>query len=320
MERLQLVYGNNTMRVTEVAKELARSFLKEPDEFSLVTLNYRETSIETIMEEAQTLPLLSDRKAVIVNDAFSFTGARVKAEVTHDIDRLADYLTNKNDDALVIFKVFSEQLDKRKRITKIMKQRGNITEVGEMNEQEIRDYLQKTVNDNGVSMDRPAMDAFIHRTGIDYETVTNEINKLMLFADDSIVKADVESVVSISLEQNIFKLTDLILKNQKADAVNLLRDLLLQKEEPMQLLHLIIGQFRLLYQVKLMLGEGYQQDYIAKSLKVHPYRVKLASKDVRKYDQAVLEGKMVMCRNMDYRFKSSYLDRQTLFELFVLEI
>lgn len=320
MERLQLVYGNNTMRVSEMAKELSASFLDEPDEFSLVTLNYRETSIASIIEEAQTLPFLSDKKGVIVNDAFSFTGAKVKSEVTHDIDRLADYLTNKNDDALVIFKVFNEQLDNRKKITKIMKQNGSITEVGEMNEQEVRNYLQKRVSDNGVSMDKAAMDEFIYRTGINYETVTNEINKLVLFADDTIMKEDVESVVSISLEQNIFKLTDLILKNQKADAVNLLRDLLLQKEEPMQLFHLIIGQFRLLYQVKLMFGEGYQQDYIAKALKVHPYRVKLASKDIRKYDQSVLEGKMVMCRDMDYRFKSSYLNRETLFELFVLEI
>ncbi|WP_411844252.1 DNA polymerase III subunit delta [Salinicoccus sp. HZC-1] len=320
MERLQLIYGTNTMRMTEMAKELASSFLEELDEFSLVTLNYKETSIETIVEEAQTLPFLSDRKAVIVNDAFSFTGAKVKSEVIHDIDRLVDYLTHKNDDTLLIFKVFNEQLDNRKKITKIMKQKGKVTEVAEMNEQEIRQYLSGLLSENGVAMDKEAINAFINRTGINYETVTNEIHKLMLYADAGISAEDVESVVSVSLEQNIFKLTDLILSGKKAQAVKLLRELILQKQEPMQLLHLIIGQFRLLYQVKLLLSQGYQADNIAKSLKVHPYRIKLASRDVGKYNQKVLESKMVMCRNIDYKFKSSYLDRETLFELFVLEI
>ncbi|WP_052747215.1 DNA polymerase III subunit delta [Salinicoccus sediminis] len=320
MERLQLIYGSNTMRITEMARELAGSFLEEPDEFSLVTLNYKETTVEAIIEEAQTLPFLSDRKAVVVNDAFSFTGARVKSEVNHDIDRLVDYLTNKNDDTLLVFKVFSEQLDNRKKITKIMKQKGNVTEVAEMNEQEIRQYLSGMLRDNDVSMDKRAMDAFISRTGISYETVTNEMHKLILYTEGTVTAGDVEAVVSVSLEQNIFKLTDLILSKKKAQAVGLLRELILQKEEPMQLLHLIIGQFRLLYQVKLLLSQGYQADNIARSLKVHPYRVKLASRDVGRYSQEVLEGKMVMCRDIDYKFKSSYLDRDTLFELFVLEI
>ncbi|SFK58306.1 DNA polymerase III subunit delta [Salinicoccus halodurans] len=320
MERLQLIYGSNTMRITEMAKELAGSFLESPDEFSLVTLNYKETSIEAIIEEAQTLPFLSDQKAVVVNDAFSFTGAKVKSEVNHDIDRLVDYLTNKNDDTLLIFKVFNEQLDNRKKITKIMKQKGKVTEVAEMDEQEVRQYLSSILAENEVAMDKSAMDIFINRTGINYETVTNEMNKLILYAENTITAEDVEAVVSVSLEQNIFKLTDLILSRKKAQAVRLLRELILQKEEPMQLLHLIIGQFRLLYQVKLLLSQGYQADNIAKSLKVHPYRVKLASRDVGKYSQEVLENKMVMCRDIDYKFKSSYLDRETLFELFVLEI
>lgn len=320
MERLQLIYGSNTMRITEMAKDLAGSFLVNPDEFSLVTLNYKETSIEAIIEEAQTLPFLSDKKAVVVNDAFSFTGAKVKSEVSHDIDRLVDYLTNKNDDTLLIFKVYNDTLDNRKKITKIMKEKGKVTEVAEMNEQEVRQYLSDILTDNDVTMDKNAMDAFIHRTGINYETVTNEMQKLILYVEGAITEEDVEAVVSISLEQNIFKLTDLILSKKKAQAVRLLRELILQKEEPMQLLHLIIGQFRLLYQVKLLISQGYQADNIARSLKVHPYRVKLASRDVGKYSQEILEGKMVMCRDIDYKFKSSYLDRETLFELFVLEI
>ena len=165
-----------------------------------------------------------------------------------------------------------------------------------------------------------ALDLFIQLVGIKYDHVTNELEKLLLYVEDTITREDVEEIVSVSLEQNIFKLTDLILSGRKAEAVRLLRVLILQNEEPMQLLHLIISQLRLLYQVKLMQGEGYQGDFIAKSLKVHPYRVKLAGREVRKYRQEELQQKMVKCRDIDYKFKSSYLDRQSLFELFIMEI
>jgi DNA polymerase III, delta subunit len=76
----------------------------------------------------------------------------------------------------------------------------------------------------------------------------------------------------------------------------------------MKLLHLVIGQFRLLYQVKILNGEGYQEDNIARALKVHPYRVKLALRHTRKYPLDALLKKMIVCRDIDYKFKSSYLD------------
>lgn len=320
MNLLQLIYGSNLTRIEEKAASISKKYVGEVDDFNLVTLNYKETSIETIIEEAQTLPFLSDKKAIIVNDAFSFTGAKVKSDVTHNIDLLIDYMTNKNDDTLIIFKVFNQQLDKRKKLTKLIQKNGEVIEIAEMTEAELEQYIKHRLEKENILIDDEAVQLFLHRTGVNYTTVSNELEKLILYVDRSITAQDVNDIVSVSLEQNIFKLTELILSNKKTEAVQLVRELILQKEEPIKLLHLIINQFRLLYQVKLLLGEGFQQDYIAKQLKVHPYPVKLAGREVKKYRQDVLEDKMLKCRNMDYRFKSTYLDRETLFELFLLEI
>ncbi|MFB9860711.1 DNA polymerase III subunit delta [Salinicoccus siamensis] len=320
MDRLQLIYGNNALRISEKAKKLAEDFVGEADDFSIVALNYRESTIEQIIEEAQTLPFLSDRKAILVDDAYSFTGAKVRAEVDHDIDLLVEYINNKNDDALIIFKVYNEQLDNRKKITKLLKKKGTVTEMAEMTENEVRSFINTTAEEAGVEVDPKALNLFIARVGIKYDQVRNELDKLLLYTEGKITEEAVDEIVSVSLEENIFRLTDLILSGQKAGAVKLLRALMLQNEEPMQLLHLIINQLRLLYQVKLMMQQGYQGDHIAKALKVHPYRVKLAAREIGKYRQDELERKMVKCRDIDYKFKSSYLNRQSLFELFILEI
>lgn len=320
MNLIQVIYGTNAIRIEEKAGQLAKEYLDEVDEFSLVSLNYRETSMESIIEEAQTLPFLSDRKAIILNDAFLLTGAKVKSDVEHNMDLFLDYIKNKNDDTLLIFKVFNEQLDKRKKITKLILKEGAVTEVKEMTEPEIKDFIRSQVEDEGMGIDEQALGMFLERTGISYGNVRSELGKLLLYADGRITESDVAEVVSVSMEQNIFQLTEHVLNGRKEAAVHLVRQLILQKNEPIQLLHLIISQFRLLYQVKLLANEGFAQDYIAKHLKVHPYRVKLALREARKHRQDKLEEKMVMCRNMDYKFKSSYLDRETLFELFILEI
>ena len=53
-------------------------------------------------------------------------------------------------------------------------------------------------------------------------------------------------------------------------------DLLSQNEEPIKILALSQDKFGLIYQVKELSRKGYGQQKIAGSLKIHPFRVKLA--------------------------------------------
>ena len=320
MELLQLLYGTNIIRIEDKIKSIAKEYVGTLDDFNYTKINFKDTPAEQIIEEAQTLPFLADRKVIVVEEAVLFTAQKTGTAVNHNIDLLIDYLKNKSDDTLIIFTVITEKLDKRKKITKLMAERGKQIEINEMNEKELTNYVRSVFDRNELEISTEALNLLLEKTSYKYEAVHNEVTKLVLYAEGNVTVDDVENVVSVSLEQNVFLLTDFILKNEKQKAVRLARELILQKEEPMKLLHLVIGQFRLLYQVKILNGEGYQEDNIARTLKVHPYRVKLAQRHTRKYPLEVLLEKMIICRNIDYKFKSSYLDRDTLFELFILEI
>ena len=320
MELLQLMYGTNIIRIEDEVKKIAKSYAGDLDDFNFTRLNLKETSIETVVEEAQTLPFLTDRKVLVIDDALIFTANKNTGSVNHNIDLLLDYLTKKNDDTMILFTVYTEKLDNRKKLTKVLKEKGKVTEINEMTERELSLYVESVLNQENIEIHSEALELLLERTSYKYENVHNELSKLLLYTDGDITLEDVKEVVSISLEQNVFLLTEFILKNEKEKAVQLGRELILQKEEPMKLLHLIIGQFRLFYQVKILNQQGYQEANIAKALKVHPYRVKLALRHVRKFPLENLLSKMMLCRDIDYKFKSSYLDRNTLFELFILEI
>nr|WP_250130068.1 DNA polymerase III subunit delta [Jeotgalicoccus sp. WY2] len=246
MELLQLLYGTNIIRIEDKIKSIAKEYVGTLDDFNYTKINFKDTTVEQIVEEAQTLPFLADRKVIVVEEAILFTAQKSGTAVNHNIDLLIDYIKNKSDDTLLIFTVITEKLDKRKKITKMITERGKQIEINEMNEQELTNYVRTVLDRNDIEISTDALNLLLEKTSYKYESVHNEVMKLVLYADGNITVEDVESAVSVSLEQNVFLLTDFILKNEKTKAVNLVRELILQKEEPMKLLHLVIGQFRLL--------------------------------------------------------------------------
>ena len=65
---------------------------------------------------------------------------------------------------------------------------------------------------------------------------------------------------------------------------------------------------------------GYQQANIADTLKVHPYRVKLALQQVRRFELSRLERLYDELVENDYRMKTGQMDKELLFQLFILKL
>ncbi len=82
-------------------------------------------------------------------------------------------------------------------------------------------------------------------------------------------------MINRSLEQNVFLLTEYIQKRKKRTSNSFIY-LITMKEEPIKLLALITSNYRLFYQCKILSQKGYSGQQIAKTIGVHPYRVKLA--------------------------------------------
>ena len=63
--------------------------------------------------------------------------------------------------------------------------------------------------------------------------------------DGQITLEDIEEVVPKTLQDNIFDLTQMILKRQIDQARNLVKDLRLQGEDEIKLIAILLGQFRM---------------------------------------------------------------------------
>lgn len=320
---IMAIYGEVPELVEKKSNEIVESYLNEKkDDFNYVKYNLYDTSFNQIIEEALTMPFISEKKAIVVKNAFIFTGEKVSKDIQPNNEQVNEFLEKYDGENFIIFEVYQNKLDERKKITKTLKKTSKLAKVEQMSEQEIKNWIKNKLHENFKDIKQDALDLFIELTGINFNIVSQELEKIILFLGErtTINKKDVEEIINRSLEQNIFLLTEYIQKGEKYKAIQLIKDLIVMKEEPIKLLALITSNYRLYYQCKILSRKGYSGQQIAKTINVHPYRVKLALNQVKHYQLTHLLNIIDQCAETDYKLKSSYMDKQLILELFILSL
>ena len=78
--------------------------LPDIDDASVIRFDLEETAVETVIEEADTLPFLQDHKLIIASNASFLSGQDKKRnEVEHNLTVLEEWLDNPSPTATVVF-------------------------------------------------------------------------------------------------------------------------------------------------------------------------------------------------------------------------
>lgn len=317
-----LVQGNEQFITEKIRKAFLSSVLEE-DEASLNfgQFNMKETTVDMAIQEAESFPFFGDKRLVFINDPYFLTGEQVKSDIDHDLNQLMDYVKNPSDFSVVVIFASYEKLDKRKKLTKTLLKEVEVIDATPMQERELSAYVKNHCQDKGYQLDQQALSLLLSRTNFKLTAIMSELDKLMLFhtEDRQITSESIMALVTPSLESNVFSINDYVLSGNVQAAIAAFNDLVKQKEEPIKILAIMINQFRLLLQVKILRNHGYQQAEIAKVLKVHPYRVQLAVKKEQAFSKEVLSLAYRHLIDADYNIKTGKMASHLQFELFVMQ-
>ncbi|HLR88300.1 MAG TPA: DNA polymerase III subunit delta [Atopostipes sp.] len=318
---IYLVLGEERYFIERIRETIIEHALDEESiDLNFSSFDMEENTINDALFEASSFPFFGERKVVFVQNPYFLTGQKVRNAPDHNIDELEDYLKNPAD--FTIFVIFApyEKLDRRKKITKSLEKNAQLIDVSSPNANEANRYIKEVVKEKGYQFTDGAFQLFTERTDGNLTQMMHELDKIFLYHIDSknITKDSIQHLVPKSLEQNVFELNTLVLNNQVEASVEAYHDLLVQKEEPIKIVALLISQFRLLLQVKVLQRQGYPQGDIAKVLKVHPYRVKLALQNVRRYEQHLLSEALDYLIDADYKMKTGQIDQELQVELFIM--
>ena len=305
---IYLFYGTKDYEINEEIKKIT----KNQNEININEYDLNNVTFKNVLEDLETPSMFEGKKTIIADNANMFTTLTSK-----DSEDIEKYLNHINQDANLILIVHSEKLDTRKKITKLIKKVGIVKELNEnvkrtnIVKQKLKDY----------NIEDKTIDLFLNRVGTNPLIIQNEIDKIKIYKnkDKNITDEDILNLTVKTVEIDIFKLIDYIVKKDKEKAIELYYEMLKMNEEPIKIIVILANQFRIMYQSKELFKKGYSEKDIAETLKIHPYRVKLALQNGRNYTAKTLLKYLNNLADIDIGIKTGKLNKDLALELFILK-
>ena len=315
---IYFVQGQDQYLLDLVRKNFLTVIQPEDRTLNLAQFDLTEVPLSMAIDDAKSVPFFGDQRMVILDNPYFLTGERQKNNLEHHVEDLVDYIKQPEPQTILVIFAPYDKLDNRKKVTKLLKEQARYLSFVNLSEKDINQFVSDRLNARGYTIDSEAKQELIRLTNSSLTQMMSELDKLMLYTvvEKRIGVADVKELVTHTLTENIFDLIDSLLKGQLTRTVNLYHELLATGEEPLRLHGALIGQFRLLLQVK---SNVKSEKGIASELKVHPYRVKLAKRTVRKFSYVRLARAYLGLVSMEEQLKSTTRDPELLFELFILK-
>ena len=279
------------------------------------------TPVATALDDAMSAPFFGERRLVVINKPYFLTGEKKRGKVEHDLDSFKRYLANPELTTTMVILAPYEKLDGRKGIVKILKKTAVTVNAAPLNEQQARQQVVGRLMSAGFQIDQAAVDELVRRTNADYGLMIANLDKLKILAyqDKHITQQQVAALVPQSLDENVFDLVTAVLRHDQVRALELYHQLLAGQQQPLRINAVLVGQFRLLIQLKVLSRRGLSQGNLAKRLNVHPYRVKLGLRTTRGFSLLALENAYLGLVRIERALKTTQRDPSLLFQLFMLQ-
>ncbi|WP_413522043.1 DNA polymerase III subunit delta [Brochothrix thermosphacta] len=299
-----LIIGTEAYIIQETLKRIEENALiADEAEFNYANFDLTETSIEVAIGEAESVPFWGDRKVVILQRPIFLTSEKDK--VDHQIKGFENYLNEPVPFTILVIVAGVDKLDARKKISKLVQKNAVVIDATAPNEQSLLRWLSERATALNMDYEPAAMQELMVLTNFQLSVAIQELEKIALFVNGGLMTVQiVEDMVVRSLEQNVFQLTEKVVNKETGKALRIYQDLIKQKEEPIKILALLISQFRLMNQVKIMKKKGYSDPEMARTLKVHPYRAKLAAQSVRNIELIHLQTALAALAKADFELKT----------------
>ncbi len=312
MNNVYLIYGNDYGLIKREIDKIKKN-VNDVAKYDL-SIN----KIDDLLDDASCMSLLDNKKVLIGENALFLTTSI--NNINHDLDYLSNYLNDTSHDNIVILTVITDKLDERKKIVKLIKQTSKVINKSFIEDKNLPNFVIEEFKLEGYTIDFKTANYFVNYVGKNVDILISEIEKMIVYKENDklVTIKDINDISCKGFKDNVFDLTDGIMKRDYKKIYECYKDLIILGEEPIKIIALLANQFLLTYQVKLLNSNGKSSKEIADVLKVHPYRVKLTLEtDYLIYE---LESILKKLHELDYDIKSGKLDKKVGLENFLLNI
>ena len=307
-KQIYLLYGEERYLKNQYTTRLRKALCQDGDEMNTHFYQGKDFSLGQVIDLAETLPFLAERRVMFFKDTGLFKAGG---------EKLAEYLANPND---TTFFVFTEsEVDKRSKLYKTVQSKGYVAEFTVQDENSLKRWIAGILGREGKKISENTAQLLLSKTGTDMENIQMELEKLICYTmgREVITKEDVEAVGTVHVTNRIFEMVTAIVAGNTRKAMDLYEDLLTLKEPPMRIMFLIAKQFNQLLQVKELAGKGAQKGEIASKVKVPPFVAGKLIAQARAFSREQILSYVEFCVESEEAVKTGRLSDRLAVELLI---
>jgi DNA polymerase-3 subunit delta len=311
-----LFYGKENYLKEDILKKL-RNRLIDP---AYRELNYKvfygeKISINEVINDLETLPLISEHKLVVIKEADKIN--------KNDEIKLIDYfnrLSLKNIFSTLII-IYKESSPNKELVTAIKKV-GVVSNFSITDKAKLTLWINSKFRQSNKKITQEGLFYLQSIMGSDLGRLFNEIEKIDIYTKDKkvIEKEDVMISIGGSESVNIFKVLDSIGDKDIKNAIEGLVKLNQGNLHHLSIFAMIYRQIKLILQTKLLLAGGFNFKEVEKKLKLPYFVTEKIIKQSKKYTFKEICKSYELLNIADLEFKDSQKEPKIILEELVMNI
>lgn len=287
------------------------------NEFNISTYDCNEVDLSLAIQDAASLPFLSDSKVVIIKNPTFLTNDK-----SHNVSSLIKYIDNPMERTYLIINACGIKINEKLEIVKLLNKKAVVNETKEIEEVEFKGWIKRQCDISDVRIEEEAIKSFYIGVGKDLVNAKNELDKMISYVgyNGLITKEIVNSLTSRGIQNNVFELSSAILTGNKNLIYKTYQKLVTNGVDIYTLINLTTKLMKDNLTVNLLLEEGLKQGEIAAQMGISPNRAYYLIKDAKKLDLENIKSYIVKLAELDYKIKSGYIEPKKGFEVFLFSL
>jgi DNA polymerase III subunit delta len=301
-------------------------------EMNINRLEGKSSSLNDLRAAALSMPFLTKRRLVILEDALQSYSGRGRQEERRQFLELLDSLPQSTGLVLVIpdsrryqqGEMRWEKLDQSHWLMKWSKDAGGRAYVQDCllpADREMGGWIQKKVSEMGGKITTQGADTLAEYVGNNTQRAIREIDKLLTYVnfERAVEDEDVRKLTAQDRQADIFELVDAIGSREGRKALDLLH-LLLEDMEFIQLFGMIVRQFRLLLEAREIMDDGGNADDVANLVHQHPFVARKVTEQASRFDLLSLEAIYHQLLKIDVDSKTGQMDGDVALDVLIARL
>ncbi len=281
-------------------------------------------SAQRIIDSAETLPVMCDRRLVVVRDWAPLISGKGGDE-NADLKRMIEWMQDAPDNCTLVFYMSEDAQLKTNKQINALRAAAECVDFSYLSNAALLKWCSAQLKPQNKRISAAAVNEMVMMAGNDLTRIHAELGKLTAYTADraEIEIDDIRAIVTPSIEYKVFLILETLLNGDIAKATAAANSAL-QGSNSTSLISLLSSQLRRYLYIKYV-QEGRRTDAEAiQDLKLNPakskYMIQQTKRAVQRHSADMLKACYMDCIDADYAVKSGSLRDRAALDALMLKI